>query len=179
MGCSGARHGRRVLFHFERTMKADKSWGVVVAEDDANDFELLRVAWQKAEIAHALIRVEDGAALLQYLRNSTARVAFVLLDEKMPRKTGHEALEELKSDEKLHVIPVVMFSTSLNQAEVSRAYQLGAASYFVKPHSLDKMAAIVRQLRDYWLEAAELPDPALLGRDYRPTRDREPDPGAL
>ena len=168
MGGSDAGAGRHFLFHVrgrrERRpegaktgMKADKLWPVIVAEDDPGEVELLKRAWARADVSHNLVWVEDGAALLDYLRDQRSPVAFVLLDVKLPRKTGHEVLAEMKTDERLRGIPVVMLSGSKREEDVRRAYELGAASYFVKADSIDGMASIVRLLRSYWLEAAEVP----------------------
>jgi CheY-like chemotaxis protein len=138
-------------------MKADKLWPVIVAEDDPDEIALLKRAWARANVCHELVWVEDGAALLDYLRDQKSPVAFVLLDVKMPRKGGHEALEEMKLDEQLRGIPVVMLTASKREEDIRRAYELGAASYFVKADSIDGMASILRLLRSYWLEAAEFP----------------------
>ena len=138
-------------------MKADKLWPVIVAEDDPDEVELLQRAWERADVSHKLICVEDGAALLDYLRGQTSPVAFVLMDVKMPRKTGHEALEEMKTDDCMRRIPVIMMSASRLEKDIRRAYELGAASYFVKADSIDGMANIVRLLLSYWLETAEVP----------------------
>ena len=139
-------------------MRADTSWEVVVAEDDADDYQLLRFAWERARVPQSLVRLEDGVSLLEYLRRPGARTALILLDVKMPRRSGHEVLKTLKADRDLRTIPVVMLSTSNRQADIRGAYELGAASYFVKPDALEGMISVVSLLRRYWLEAAELPD---------------------
>jgi CheY-like chemotaxis protein len=144
-------------------MKPDKMWPVVVAEDDPDERELLLRAWSRADVSHQLLIVEDGEALLELLRSRKGPVAFVLMDVKMPRKDGHEALGEMKQDDHLRGIPVIMLSASKREDDVRRAYDLGAVSYFVKADSIDGMTSLVRLLDSYWLERAEIPGaPGLL-----------------
>ena len=112
-------------------MKADKLWPVIVAEDDPDEIQLLQRAWSRAEVANRLVWVEDGEALLVYLRDQQSPVAFVLLDLKMPRKSGHEALAEMKGDDRLRFTPVIMLTASMREEDIRRAYELGAAAYFV------------------------------------------------
>ena len=139
-------------------MKADPARWVIAAEDEADDFLLLCSAWERAGVSNPLVRVRNQNELLALLRRSAARPAFVLLDVKLTGRSGHEALRELKADPELRAIPVVMISTSADEADVKRAYAFGAASYFVKCASIAEMTELVRQLRCYWLEWAELPE---------------------
>ena len=139
-------------------MKANKVWPVVLGEDDDNDYLLLKTAWKRADVAHPLVRMNDGVILLEYLRESVVRSALVLLDVKMPRKNGHEVLLEMKADPALSTIPVVMLSASSHPSDIRHAYSSGAVSYLVKPGGLNETVALVRLIRDYWLEAVEAPD---------------------
>jgi CheY-like chemotaxis protein len=119
----------------------------VVAEDDPNDFLLLELAWNRAGIPHDLVRVEDGFRLLEFLRACERRPALLLLDIKMPGKNGHETLKELKTDPALRWLPVVMLSTSTEEQDVGRAYELGAATYFAKSAGLAEMTELLSQIR--------------------------------
>ena len=124
-------------------MRAGALWEVVVTEDDADDYQLLQVAWARAGVVQPLMRMEDGIALLHHLRRPGARTALILLDVKMPRRSGHEVLATLKTDPALRAIPVVMLSTSDREPDIRGAYELGAAAYFVKPDALDGMTSVV------------------------------------
>ena len=138
-------------------MKVSSSWPVVVAEDSRPDFQLLEAAWQRSGNGHALVCEPDGIALLQRLRRPGMRAALVLMDINMPRMNGLEALAAMKADPRLASTPVIMFSTSPDDDDVRRAYELGASSYVVKPVGLPELVQAVRLLRGYWLGLIEVP----------------------
>jgi two-component system response regulator len=137
-------------------MKTSASWPVLVAEDNADDFFLLEAAWKRAGKDHALVCARDGIALLQRLRLPGVRAALVLMDVNMPRMNGMEALAEMKVDPRLASTPVVMFSTSSLDRDVSRAYQLGASSYVVKPAGMPELVSAVALIRAYYLGLIEV-----------------------
>jgi two-component system response regulator len=139
-------------------MKVNASWPVLVAEDNPDDFFLLEAAWKRAGEGHALVCEPDGIALLQHLRLPGMRAALVLMDLKMPRMNGLEALAEMKADPHLASTPVVMFSTSRLDRDVRRAYQLGASSYVFKPLGLPEFVSAATLIRDYWLDLIEVPE---------------------
>jgi CheY-like chemotaxis protein len=139
-------------------MKVSASWPVLVAEDNPNDFLLLEAAWTRTGKGHALICEPDGVALLQHLRLPGMRAALVLMDLKMPRMNGLETLAEMKADPRLDSTPVVMFSTSRLDADVRRAYRLGASSYVVKPPGLPELVSAITLIRAYWLGLIEVPE---------------------
>ncbi len=138
-------------------MKVSTSWPVVVAEDSVPDFLLLEAAWKRTGNGHSLVCEPDGIALLQRLRLPGMRVALVLMDLNMPRMNGLETLAEMKADSRLASIPVIMFSTSLDDGEIRRAYELGASSYVVKPVGLPELVQAVNLMRTYWLGLIEVP----------------------
>ncbi len=137
-------------------MKANASWPVLVAEDNPDDFFLLETAWKRSGKGHALVCAPDGIALLQRLRLPGVRAALVLMDVNMPRMNGLEALAAMKVDPRLDSTPVVMFSTSCLDRDVSRAYQLGASSYVVKPAGMPELVKTVALIRAYWLGLIEV-----------------------
>jgi two-component system, chemotaxis family, response regulator Rcp1 len=139
-------------------MKVNASWPVLVAEDNPDDFLLLEAAWKRAGKGHALVCEPDGVALLQRLRLPGMRAALVLMDLKMPRMNGLEALAEMKADPRLASIPVVMFSTSRLDRDVHLAYQLGASSYVFKPLGMPEFVRAATLIRNYWLELIEVPE---------------------
>ena len=130
---------------------------MVVAEDSPPDFLLLEAAWKSAGNGHPLLCEPDGVALLQCLRRIGTRVALVLMDLNMPRKNGLETLAEMKADPNLVSIPVIVFSTSTDEGDLRRAYQLGASSYLVKPVGLPELVHAVAVMHEYWLKLIEVP----------------------
>ena len=138
-------------------MKVSTSWPVLVAEDSPPDFLLLEAAWKRAGNGRPLLCDPDGIALLQRLRLPGMRAALVLMDINMPRKNGLETLAEMKADPRLASTPVVIFSTSRDDDDVRRAYQLGASSYVVKPVGLPELLHAVTLMRAYWLGLIEVP----------------------
>ena len=144
----------------------DKS-GIVIlmADDDDDDFMLTQKALKKSKLINKLRRVKDGEELLEYLRkqgkykNDTgcARPGVILLDLNMPRKDGREALEEIKSDQELRDIPIVVFTTSKAEEDVYKSYKLGVNSFITKPVTFDNLIQVMQTLGKYWFEIVELP----------------------
>jgi CheY-like chemotaxis protein len=138
-------------------MKVRTNWPVLVAEDNLPDFLLLEEAWKRAGNGHTLLCDPDGIALLQRLRLPGMRAALVLMDLNMPRMNGLETLAEMKADPRLVSTPVVVFTTSRDDDDLRRAYQLGASSYVVKPVGLPELVHAVTLIRTYWLGLVEVP----------------------
>lgn len=132
---------------------------VLYADDEENDAILLQIAFQRAAIDHPLQVVSDGALALDYLSGATPFAdrsrhplpCLVLLDIKMPRMTGLEALERIRQNPELRDLPVVMFSSSQQTVDQDRAKELRADGYLVKPASLDGFVEIARLLERRWL----------------------------
>jgi CheY-like chemotaxis protein len=127
----------------------------LLAEDDPNQVQLIRLALEDSEQAFTLDDVGDGAEALAYLKNEGAyadrpRPDAVLLDLNMPKMGGHEVLETVKTDAKLKTIPVVILTTSTNEEDRARAYKNHANSYLVKPTDFDAYESLVRGLEVYW-----------------------------
>src|SRR5690606_7056081 len=105
-----------------------------------------------------------GLEVIEYLKHclthplsETSFPRFVLLDLNMPKKDGREVLKEIKQDPQLQQIPVVIFSTTNNEQEMRRCYELGANSYITKPNSFEALVRTVAALRSYWLRPTPLP----------------------
>jgi len=134
---------------------------ILLAEDDEDDALLIRDAADKAGFGDDLKLVVDGQELLDYLRRKepyTDETEFpypdlILLDLNMPRKDGREVLRELRADEALQNLPVVVLTTSRQEEEVVRSYDLGVAGYVVKPSSFEALVGIMKALGEYWLQA--------------------------
>ncbi len=137
----------------------------MMADDDPDDREFVREAFEESGFRGEFRYVDDGAALLDYLalaRDSGRRGAhpipdLILLDLNMPRIDGHEALKRIKSDERLRRIPIVVLSTTESQTDVERTYDEGVNSFITKPASFAELVEMAKRLKIYWLELVKLP----------------------
>lgn len=141
-----------------------RSITVLMADDDPDDRLLTREAFEEHRVVNDLRFVEDGEELLAYLRRegryadpaTSPRPGLILLDLNMPRLDGREALAKIKADEDLKRIPVVVLTTSQEEADVFRSYQTGANSYLSKPVTFESLVGLLGALGRYWLEIVEL-----------------------
>lgn len=135
---------------------------ILVAEDDVDDKFLLKTAFKENGFNDILHFVENGVELLDYLHNvekgtpGVTKPRFILLDLNMPKKDGREVLKEIKQNAQLSTIPVIIFSTTNNEQEMKRCYELGANSYITKPNSFESLIKTVAALRSYWLQATDI-----------------------
>ncbi len=136
---------------------------IVIAEDDPDDRFLAKEALEENRLANTIDFVEDGEELLAYLRREgpykdrTGCPGLILLDLNMPRKDGREALREIKSDEALRQIPIVILTTSKSDEDIIRSYRLGVNSFITKPVTFEGLVDVMRTLQKYWFEIVELP----------------------
>ena len=139
---------------------------LLLVEDDPNDVALIRRAFKKARILNPLNIVHDGEEAIAYLagqgeyadRSKFPLPAVVLLDLKLPRRSGHEVLAWLRQQPGLRRLPVVVLTSSSDTPDVRQAYDLGANSYLVKPVSFDGLMEMVKTLGLYWLVFNHAPD---------------------
>lgn len=139
---------------------------ILLVEDEASDALLIQRALCKADVASAIQVVEDGETAIAYLAGSGAYAdrerhplpVLVLLDLKMPRKSGFEVLVWLRAQPGLRRLPVVVLTSSKEPADIRRAHELGANSYLVKPLAFDALLEMVQALSRYWLVWSENPD---------------------
>lgn len=136
---------------------------ILLVEDDDNDVVLIRRGFAKSKLANTLEVVTDGEAAIAYLAGEPpyqGRVLpeLVLLDLKLPRKSGHEVLEWIRSQPGLRYLPVVVLTSSREHADLERAYRLGANSYLVKPPDFGALLEMVQTLDVYWMVLNEKPD---------------------
>src|SRR5438477_2531535 len=132
---------------------------ILHVDDDSNDVLLLQQACRKAGLACNLQALNDGDEAIAYLqgadkfanREQYPLPNLVLLDLKMPRLSGFDVLEWLRQDAKCRSLPVVVLSSSNQDADVQRAYALGANSYLVKPVDFETLVEIVRAVHHYWM----------------------------
>jgi CheY-like chemotaxis protein len=142
---------------------------ILIADDDAEDRMLVRDALEENRLTNEVQFVEDGEELIDYLHNrgkftdkeKDPTPGLILLDLNMPRKDGREALKEIKSDEHLRVIPVVVLTTSKAEEDILRTYDLGVSSFITKPVTFVALVDVMKTLTKYWFEIVELPKPEL------------------
>jgi CheY-like chemotaxis protein len=141
-----------------------KHFTVLLVEDDLNDIFLVKRAFRKARLETPLQVVTDGEEAIEYLRGAGKyedREAFplprlIVMDIKMPRRTGFEVLEWIKSNARLRRIPVVIVSSSNHSQDINRAYELGANAYMVKPMDYRAIEHLFQSITHYWgLECAK------------------------
>lgn len=142
-------------------MKASR---ILLAEDSAQDVELTLEALGEHNISNCVDVARDGAEALDYLFKRGAHAArqngnpvLILLDLKMPRVDGLEVLRAVKADPRLRTIPVVVLTSSREEQDVVRSYELGVNAYVVKPVQFDKFVAAVRELGLFWMLLNEPP----------------------
>lgn len=136
---------------------------ILLVEDNPGDVRLTREALKEAQVLNQLHVVEDGIEAMAFLRRKgqyTNRPAphIVLLDLNLPRKNGHEVLQELKNNGRLKHIPVVVLTTSAADEDIMQSYQLHANAYITKPVDLEKFMQVMKTFEDFWLSIAQLPD---------------------
>jgi len=129
---------------------------VVLVEDNPDDADLIERAFRKAHIANPIEVIADGESAIRRLAERAAvgdgeAPALVLLDLKLPRRSGFEVLEWARSNEAARLWPIVVLTSSDQNGDIRRAYELGANSYLVKPVASEALHEMVRTLNRYWI----------------------------
>ena len=135
---------------------------ILLVEDSPSDANLTIREFSKAKIANNLHWVEDGETAMNYLRHEgeftdAPRPDLILLDLNLPGMDGREVLEEVKSDTDLKRIPVVILTTSNDEQDVLRSYNLNANCYVTKPIDIEQFINVVQLIKEFWLAAVLLP----------------------
>ncbi|GIJ07599.1 response regulator [Micromonospora andamanensis] len=135
---------------------------VLLVEDDPGDVLMTQEAFEEHKLRNRLNVVSDGAEALAYLRREgpyTDAVLpdLILLDLNLPRRDGREVLEEIKRDEQLCRIPVVVLTTSQADEDILRSYQLHANAYVTKPVDFEQFISVVRQIDEFFVSVVKLP----------------------
>jgi two-component system response regulator len=145
---------------------------ILLAEDSQRDAELALDALAENHLANEVVHVRDGAEALDYLHRrgqfagrSNGQPAVVLLDLKMPRVDGLEVLREMKGDPHLKLIPVVVMTSSREEGDLLRSYELGVNAYVVKPMKFQEFVEAVRQVGSFWAVINEPPPGSLHASD--------------
>lgn len=148
-------------------MNAANEVEILLVEDNPRDAELALRELKKRNLANKLLWVKDGAAALEFIFGPEPRAGaglnchpkVILLDLKLPKVDGLEVLRRFKSDPAAKTIPVVVLTSSRQEPDIVRSYELGVNSYIVKPVNFDKFSAAVAQLGLYWLLLNQPPQP--------------------
>ena len=144
-------------------MTAKSTNYILLVEDNDDDIELTRLAFQQNNFANEIIVKTDGEQALEYLHGEDSEIhtkglpVFILLDLKLPKVDGLEVLAALKEDKRTHRIPVIILTSSKEEDDVVTGYQLGANSYVRKPVDYDLFIKTVNTLGVYWLAVNEPP----------------------
>jgi chemotaxis family two-component system response regulator Rcp1 len=140
----------------------ETAMNVLLVEDNPGDVRLTREALKDAKMHLNLHVASDGMEAMEFLRregryHDSPRPDLVLLDLNLPRKDGRAVLEEIKTDDALKSIPVVVLTTSSSDVDIQRSYMLHANCYIAKPVDMEGFLTVVRSIDDFWLSVVKLP----------------------
>lgn len=143
----------------------DSEIEILLIEDNASDAEMTQRAFKKNNLGNSIVHLKDGAEALDFIfgtgdyegRNIQNKPRMILLDLKMPKVNGIEVLERLKSDDHTRTIPVVVLTSSKEDPDIRRCYELGVNSYIVKPVEFENFTAAIKNLGVYWLLLNQAP----------------------
>jgi len=135
---------------------------ILLVEDNPGDVRLTQETFKENRVLNTLYVVPDGVEALAYLRNegkysNAPRPNMILLDLNLPRLSGNEVLKEIKSDEHLMSIPIVILTGSEAEADIARSYASHANCYIIKPVDLKQFIDVARSINDFWLSIVTLP----------------------
>ena len=135
---------------------------VLLVEDDPGDVLMTREAFEEHKLRNALHVVNDGVEAVSFLRREgeyadAPRPGLILLDLNLPKKDGREVLREIKADESLRAIPVVVLTTSEAEEDVLRSYDLHANAYVTKPVDFERFVEVIRQIDEFFISVVRLP----------------------
>lgn len=138
---------------------------ILIADDDKEDCEMIRDAFQESRLLNNLHFVHDGEELMSYLKrqgkyedySKYPMPGLILLDLNMPKKDGRECIQEIKNNCDLRQIPIVVLTTSQAEEDVIRSYNLGVNSLITKPVEFSSLVQIMKELGHYWFEIVKLP----------------------
>ncbi|MBD2431532.1 MULTISPECIES: response regulator [Fischerella] len=140
---------------------------ILLIEDNPTDILLIQRAFRNEELAHISLQiVKDGDTAVSYLsgageygdRTRYPLPSIILLDLKLPRRSGHEVLAWIKQQPELKLLPVIILTSSRQKVDVNQAYELGVNSYLVKPVKFAALSEMIKSFSDYWLRINEPPE---------------------
>ncbi len=140
----------------------NKSIHILLVEDNEGDVLLIKEAFEEVKSELKISTVSDGQAAIDFLCNiqlskDTSPVNMVLLDVNLPKLNGHEVLQQIKENDALKSIPVIMLTTSSSPNDINKAYNNQASSYIVKPTDINQFLKVVAGIENYWLNTVMLP----------------------
>ncbi len=144
------------------TAKLGRPARILLVEDNPDDVELMRSSLKRSNIVVDLQHVENGADCMRFLRregeySDAPRPDLILLDLNMPIMDGREVLNEIVADDDLKILPVVVFTTSDDERDVTAMYKLRCSSYVTKPVDFNELQNVVQEISKYWFTLAVLP----------------------
>jgi len=136
---------------------------ILLVEDNPGDYRLTKEALHEGKVYNNLHWAKDGVEAIEFLKRrgkykDAPRPDIILLDLNLPKKDGREVLSEIKSDEELRAIPVVVLTTSKAEEDVLRSYDLHANCYVTKPVDLEQFIRVVQSIDNFWLTVVTLPN---------------------
>ncbi|MEX3813132.1 response regulator [Paraburkholderia sp. BR13439] len=143
---------------------SEQMFHILMVEDSPTDVMMTREALEYYKVLNPLHIAEDGVEAIEFLKRegkhaNAPRPGLIILDLNLPRKSGQEVLQELKTDPELMNIPVVVLTTSKAEEDVAKSYGLHANCYITKPVDFEKFVQVVRSINDFWLRVVTLPTP--------------------
>ena len=148
-----------------RKMVSFHNNSLLLVEDDSNDVFLIKRAFRRAKLTVPVSVVSDGDAAIGYLQGTKGysdrtvhpMPSLILLDLKLPRRSGLEVLEWIRAQPGLRRIPVIVLTSSQERADVDKAYEVGVNSYLVKPVTFDDLSDMAQRIEHYWLNINQYP----------------------
>ncbi len=136
---------------------------ILLVEDNEGDIGLVEEVFEEDRINNNLSITEDGEEAMEFLKRegkyeNAPRPDLILLDLNLPKKDGREVLKEIKADDNLRKIPVVVLTTSKAEKDIVKSYDLHANSYITKPVDFNQFIKVIRSIEDFWLEVVKLPE---------------------
>ncbi|MBD1825071.1 response regulator [Cyanobacteria bacterium FACHB-DQ100] len=138
-------------------MRSDKRKTIFLIEDNRGDIRLIQEALKSTATECEVIVARDGVEAMQLLQSQETYPDLILLDLNLPRKDGREVLAEIKADPLLKHIPVVVLTTSRNEEDIHKSYDLHVNCYIAKSRNLSQLFKIIRGIEEFWLDTATLP----------------------
>lgn len=145
-----------------RTIIAAKPIEILLVEDSRGDIGLIEEVFEDAKIRNNLHIAEDGEEAILFLNQQgqfldAPRPDIILLDLNLPKKDGREVLQEVKEDDNLKNIPIVVLTTSKAEEDILKSYNLHANAYITKPVDFDQFIKVIKSIEDFWLQVVKLP----------------------
>jgi len=136
---------------------------ILMVDDDLGDVKLMEESLKNSKLQLNFNHVKDGQECMEYLSRTgdyakVIKPDLILLDLNMPKKDGRQVLEEIKTDQFLRKIPIVILTTSESESDINKTYDLGANCYITKPVDFDQFQKVVNDIATFWFTVVKLPD---------------------